>query len=95
MDIMEMLFSQEEIWEMERKRIANESEKKGMQKGIQEGRQKGIQEGEQRSAKFYKEFMQKMRVLNRVDEMFDAMDDTTKLEALAKQLGIEYPSWKC
>lgn len=84
---MEMPFTQEEIWEMERKRIANESEKKGMQKGIQEG--------EERSAKFYKEFMQKMRVLNRVDEMFDAMEDTAKLEALAKELGIEYPSWKC
>ena len=75
-DIMEMLFSQEEIWEMERRRIAKESKK----------------QGKEESTKFYKEFMKKMRALNRVDEMFDAMDDTAKLEALAKELGIEYQS---
>ena len=44
-DIMELLFSQEEVWEMTRREIARDAREDGLQKGIQEGRLAGHREG--------------------------------------------------
>ena len=42
---MELLFSQEEVWEMTRREIARDAREDGLQKGIQEGRLVGRREG--------------------------------------------------
>ena len=42
---MELLFSQEEVWEMTRREIARDAREDGLQKGIQEGRLAGHREG--------------------------------------------------
>lgn len=41
-DVMEMLYSQEEVWELDRQYIRQESMEEGIKKGIEKGMEKGI-----------------------------------------------------
>lgn len=41
-DIMEMLYSQEEVWELDRQYIMQEGMEKGIKKGIEKGIEKGL-----------------------------------------------------
>lgn len=87
-DIMELLFSQEEVMEM----ALWEREQQGIEKGIQAGIQKGKQEGQQELLQLYKELFDRMKPLGRTNELQEALLDGTKLFSLAEEFGIEI--WK-
>ena len=72
-DIMEMLFSQEEVWEMTKKEIARDAR----------------QEGRQEITALYSELQKKLDPLGRVGELLAAIADTNKLTALAQEFGLE------
>ncbi len=76
-DIMEMLFSQEEVWEMTRKEIAREA------------KQEGRQEGRQEVTALYSELQRRLDPLGRVGELLAAISDTNKLAALAQEFGLK------
>ena len=76
-DIMEMLFSQEEIWELDRQEIAREAR----QEGRQEGRKEGID--------LIGELMRRLEPLGRIGELIAATTDSNKLSALAKEFGLK------
>ena len=76
-DIMEMLFSQEEVWELDRQEIAKEAR----QEGRQEGRKEGID--------LLGELMRKLEPLGRISELIAATSDSTKLSALAQEFGLK------
>lgn len=84
-DIMELLFSQEEVMEM----ALWEREQQGIEKGIQAGIQKGKQEGQQELLQLYKELFDRMNPLGRTNELQEALLDGTKLFSLAEEFGIE------
>jgi hypothetical protein len=92
-DIMELLFSQEEVMEMALWEREQQGIEKGIQKGIQAGIQKGIQkgkqEGQQELLQLYKELFDRMKPLGRTNELQEALLDGTKLFSLAKEFGIE------
>ena len=72
-DIMEMLFSQEEVWEMTKKEIAREAK----------------QEGRQEVTALYSELQRRLDPLGRVGELLSAIADTSKLAALAQEFGLK------
>lgn len=72
-DIMEMLFSQEEVWEMTKKEIARDAR----------------QEGRQEVANLYSELQKRLDPLGRVGELLAAIADTSKLAALAQEFGLK------
>lgn len=72
-DIMEMLFSQEEVWEMTKKEIARDAR----------------QEGRQEVADLYSELQKRLDPLGRVGELLAAIADTSKLAALAQEFGLK------
>ena len=72
-DIMEMLFSQEEVWEMTRKEIAKEAK----------------QEGRQEITALYSELQRRLDPLGRVGELLAEITDTNKLAALAQEFGLK------
>ncbi len=74
---MEMLFSQEEVWEMTRKEIAREA------------KQEGRQEGRQEVTALYSELQRRLDPLGRVGELLAAIADTNKLAALAQEFGLK------
>lgn len=80
-DIMEMLFSQEEVWELDRQEIAKEARQAGRQEGRQEGRKEGID--------LIGELMRKLEPLGRISELIAATSDSTKLSALAQEFGLK------
>ena len=78
---MEMLFSQEEVWEMTKREL----EKDARRKGLQEGRQEGHQE---RDA-LYTELLRKLEPLGRGNELLAAIMDRAKLFDLAHEFGLQ------
>ena len=70
---MEMLFSQEEIWELDRQEIAKEAR--------QEGRREGID--------LIGELMRRLEPLGRIGELIAATADSNKLSALAQEFGLK------
>jgi len=76
-DIMEMLFSQEEVWEMERRHIAMESEKRGEARG------------ENNRDTLYGELLKILEPLGRIGDLIAATADKAKLSALAHEFGLE------
>ena len=101
-DIMEMLFSQEEVWELDRQEVARTAREEGLQKGrreglqkgrqegIQKGRQEGIQRGRQETVNLYRELQRRLDPLGRVGELLAAISDDGKLDALAQEFGLKY-----
>lgn len=83
--IMEMLFSQEEVWEMTRREL----EKDARRKGLQEGRQEGLQEGHQERDALYTELLKKLEPLGRGNELLAAIMDRAKLFDLAHEFGLQ------
>ena len=84
-DIMEMLFSQEEVWEMTKREL----EKDARRKGLQEGRQEGLQEGHQERDALYTELLRKLEPLGRGNELLAAIMDRAKLFDLAHEFGLQ------
>lgn len=84
-DIMEMLFSQEEVWEMTKREIARDAKKEGRQEGRQEGRR----EGAERRDTLYRELMRRLEPLGRSSDLFAAIADTAKLYDLAREFGLQ------
>ena len=80
-DIMEMLFSQEEVWEMTKREIARDAK--------QEGRQEGRLEGRQEYANLCSELQRRLDPLGRVGELLAAVSDPNKLTALAQEFGLK------
>lgn len=78
--MMELLFSQEEIWEMGLKEKAREAR----QQGRQEGRRKGRKE----ASALYGALLDLLVPLNRVAELQAAAKDDAKLLALADEVGL-------
>ena len=74
---MEMLFSQEEIWELDRQEIAE----KARWEGRREGRQEGID--------LIGELMKRLEPLGRIGELITATSDIAKLSVLAHEFGLE------
>ena len=72
-DIMEMLFNQEEVWELDRREIADEAR--------QEGRREGID--------LIGELMRRLEPLGRIGELIAATTDSNKLSALAQEFGLK------
>lgn len=92
-DIMEMLFSQEEVWEMERQHIAMESEKRGEARGeargMAQGIAQGMAQGESKRDTLYGELLKILEPLGRVSDLIAATADKAKLSALAQEFGLE------
>ena len=82
---MEMLFSQEEVWEMTKRELEKDARRKGRQEGLQEGRQEGHQE---RDA-LYTELLKKLEPLGRGNELLAAIMDRAKLFDLAHEFGLQ------
>ena len=80
-DIMEMLFSQEEVWELDRQEIAREARQEGHKEGRQEGRKEGID--------LIGELMRRLEPMGRISELIAATADSAKLSALAKEFGLK------
>lgn len=72
-DIMEMLFSQEEVWEMTKKEIARDAK----------------QEGRQEVTALYSELQRRLDPLGRVGELLAAIADANKLAALAQEFDLK------
>lgn len=76
-DIMELLFSQEEVMEM------------ALWEREQRGERRGEQRGEQRGEDKIIKLLEKMEPLGRSRELLAAGNDREKLSSLAKEFGIE------
>ena len=72
-DIMEMLFSQEEVWEMSLREIAREAKQEG---------------AESRDA-LYGELLRRLEPLGRIGDLLAATADKAKLASLAQEFGLE------
>jgi len=83
-DIMELLFNQEEIWNLEKQAIARDARREGRQEGRREGRREGHQEG----IEFYNELIKRLAALGRIGELTAAATDSARLPALAKEFGL-------
>lgn len=70
---MEMLFSQEEVWELDRR--------DAWQEGRQEGRKEGID--------LIGELMRQLEPLGRIGELIAATADNAKLSALAQEFWLK------
>ncbi len=86
--MMELLFSQEEIWEMGLKEKAREARQQGRQEGRREGRQEGRQKGRKEASALYGALLDLLVPLNRVAELQAAAKDDAKLLALADEFGL-------
>lgn len=75
-DIMEMLFSQEGVWEMTKKEIARDAKRQGHQEGRQE------------ASEFYSELVKHLVPLGRINDLIAATADNVKLAALAREFGL-------
>ena len=82
---MEMLFSQEEVWELERQHIAMESEKRGEARGETHG----MAQGESKRDTLYGELLKILEPLGRIGDLIAATADKAKLAALAQEFGLE------
>lgn len=76
-DIMELLFSQEEIWEMDKQYARQEGRQEGHQEGRREGRQEGI------------ELIKRLVAQGRVGDLVAIASDNDKFSELARELGLE------
>ena len=76
-DIMELLFSQEEIWEM------------GLCEARRESRQEGRREGRRETTALYGELKRRLDPLGRVGELLAAISDEEKLAELVREFGLE------
>ena len=87
-DIMELLFNQEEVWNLERQAIARDARLEGRREGRLEGRQEGRLEGHQEGINFYNELIKRLAAVGRIGELTAAATDSSKLSALAKEFGL-------
>ena len=78
---MEMLFSQEEVWELDRREIAREAR--------QEGRQEGEARGESKRDALYGELLKILEPLGRIGDLIAATTDKAKLSALAHEFDLK------
>ena len=74
---MEMLFNQEEVWELDRQYIAKTA--------LEEGEK---QEKDSRDA-LYGELLRILEPIGRIGELIVATSDKTKLSALAQEFGLK------
>lgn len=92
-DMMHMLFTQEEVDAVERYNARQEGLREGWQEGHQEGRQEGrhegIREGARSRDKLYAALWEKLSPLGRISEFPEAMASEEKLRALAVEFGLE------
>lgn len=72
-DIMEMLFSQEEVWELDRR----------------DAWQEGEARGESKRDALYGELLKMLEPLGRIGDLISATTDKAKLSALAQEFGLE------
>jgi len=80
-DIMELLYNQEEVWELDRQEIAREARQQGRNEGRMEGRNEGIS--------LIGELMKRLEPLGRINELIPATTDKVKLTALMQEFGLE------
>ena len=80
-DIMEMLFNQEEVWELDRLYIAKAA--------MEEGEKKGAQQGKDSRDALYGELLRILEPMGRIGDLIAAIADKTKLFALAHEFGLE------
>lgn len=80
-DIMEMLFSQEQVWELDRR--------DAWQEGRQEGEARGEARGESKRDALYGELLKILEPLGRIGDLIAATADKAKLSALAHEFGLE------
>ena len=76
-DIMEMLFSQEQVWELDRR------------DAWQEGEKHGEAHGESKRDALYGELLKILEPLGRIGDLIAATTDKNKLSALAHEFGLE------
>ena len=100
-DMMHMLFTQEEVDAVERYNARQEGLREGRLKGRQEGRiegrqegriegrQEGRQEGAQSRDRLYAALWEKLSALGRLSEFPKAMGNEETLRALAEEFGLE------
>ena len=84
-DMMHMLFTQEEVDAVERYNARQE----GLREVWQEGRHEGRQEGARSRDKLYAALWEKLSPLGRISEFPEAMASEEKLRALAVEFGLE------
>jgi len=84
-DIMELLFSQEEVTKM----TIWEAEARGEKRGEQRGEKRGEIRGEENILRIYDKLLKKLTPLGRVNDLYAAMPDKNKLFNLAKEFDIE------
>jgi len=80
-DMLNFLFTQEEVDEIERYNARKE--------GLAEGLEKGLKKGQTERDIFYGKLMQILAPLGRIDDLVAATSDKAKLAALAKEFGLE------
>lgn len=80
-DIMEILFSQEEIWEMTKREIIKDAKL--------EGKQEGKLEGAESRDVLYGELLKHLVPLGRISDLLAATSDKTKLMSLAQEFGLK------
>lgn len=83
--MMELLFSQDEVWEMTKREIEREVRQESLTKGRREGQEKG----EQQRDVLYGKLIEQLLPLGRIDELPAATRDRNKLSALAHEFGLE------
>ena len=76
-DIMEMLFSQEEVWEMTKRELKRDAKREGREEGA-----------EMRDT-LYGELMRKLAPLGRINDLIAATADKAKLSDLAREFGLQ------
>ena len=74
---MEMLFSQEEVWEMTKRELKRDAQREGREEGA-----------EMRTA-LLGELMKKLAPLGRIDDLIAATSDKAKLAVLASEFGLQ------
>ncbi len=74
---MEMLFSQEEVWEMTKRELKRDAKREGREEGA-----------EMRDT-LYGELMRKLAPLGRINDLIAATADKAKLSDLAREFGLQ------
>ena len=88
-DMMHILFTQEEVDAVERYNARQEGLREGWKEGRQEGHREGRQEGARNRDKLYAALWEKLSPLGRISEFPEAMTSEEKLRALADEFGLE------
>lgn len=76
-DIMDLLYNQDEIWEM------------GLRDARQEGREEGREEGHEEVFDLFGELRKRLEPLGRISDFLAATTDRAKLSVLAQEFGLQ------